>query len=440
MRRNPIERRIEMLSDQWHAFASARGARVLCWRFAPTELGMFEAFLACEGDERLAEHGDVFVTLNAPFAEPERYGSTLMTALTDAYLENRDAWQALGAEAGWEPVRPQRREGDLPFLLRACASLRAHHALEGKFVLVLRPQRVSSPAAQRRWLQAFAAAAPEWLRAIVIDDLEHPGYGELLRPPSRAIIAVDAQLDMAGALQELSNAAGRLDTPGGSFRDLFVQVANRLGKGDLPAALALGDRALALVAEHGLGLLGVPLRFALGSGLLGAGRVDDAIAQFEAAEAVAVRGEREGPADARATCRALRLHARLALASALLSTQAFERAARHCEETEPVARAAEDPRAELDCHRLASLAWARAGQRDRALLAGQRGLAVAGAMDPETRATSTFEYLANDLLALTAGIRQREARRQVERDLAELRDYSAGRAQGSVFGPSAPTP
>ena len=99
-----------------------------------------------------------------------------------------------------------------------------------------------------------------------------------------------------------------------------------------------------------------------------------------------------------------------------------------------------DLRAELDCRRLACFAWQRAGQRDAALRAGHAGLDVARAMDGQTRASSTFEYLAKDLLALTASAAPLDAQEQLERELAALGSlaaggYSSGRIQGSMMTP-----
>ncbi len=45
-----------------------------------------------------------------------------------------------------------------------------------------------------------------------------------------------AGLDMAAALEEISEAAGDLETPEGRFRHLFVQMSRALGAGSLRLA------------------------------------------------------------------------------------------------------------------------------------------------------------------------------------------------------------
>ena len=221
---------------------------------------------------------------------------------------------------------------------------------------------------------------------------------------------------MPGALQQLSNDAGNLDTPGGRFRDLFLRLTNRIGKGDLEGRDGMGDLALALVAEHGLWHLGVPVHFALASGLLAASRFKEAALHFAAAESSALRGEQAGAEDARATCKTLRFQSRLGHGSALLTAKEYERAALVFTDAAPLALELGDQRGALDARRLAGFADERAGLLDEALREGRAGLGIARAMDPATRESSTFEYLCEGLLRATSGLQRRGLRRAIERE------------------------
>jgi hypothetical protein len=293
--------------------------------------------------------------------------------------------------------------------------------MPGKLVLVLRPERVKAEKAYQQWLQQLAGEAPAWLRVVLLDELERPGYRKLLEAALPSVVAVRADLDMPGALQQLSNEAGHLDTPGGKFRDLFLRLTNRIGKGDLDGATAIGDGALALVAEHGLWHLGVPIHFALASGLLAASRFKEAALHFGAAEASALRGEQSGPEDTRATCKTLRFQSRLGHGSALLQAKEFERAAHTFADAALLALELGDQRGALDGRRLACFAYERAGQSDEALREGRAGLEIARAMDPATRESSNVESLCEGLLRVTAGIQRRGVRREIEEALEALR-------------------
>ena len=94
MRTNPIAQRLQMLSDQWAQFAGEPQARLLCWQLTAAELPMFEAFLEQESDERSAEHADVFVTLDTPFASADDYGAALCRTLADGYSQGTEELRA----------------------------------------------------------------------------------------------------------------------------------------------------------------------------------------------------------------------------------------------------------------------------------------------------------------------------------------------------------
>jgi hypothetical protein len=440
MAKNAIVRRIELLSDQWQEFAAAPEARLLCWQVAEGEARMVDAFFECEADERTAEHPDLFMPLTTPFAEPAGHAVALRNALVQEYAQDSDGLRELGIDTGWEPPPLRRQEAGLLPLIRVCESLHAHYEMPGKLVLVLQPDRVSDGKAYQLWLHQLAHEAPASLRVVLIDELEHPAYVKLIEARSPRVVAARAELDMPGALQELSNEAGNLDTPGGQFRDLFVRLTNLLGKRDLAGATQLGDRALALIAEHSLWHLAVPIHFALASGLLAANRSEDAVLQFAASEAAALRGEQQGPADARPTCRTLRMHSRLGHGSALLCAKEYERAAHHFTESAAFARELGDPRCALDCHRLACFGWERAGHVEQALAAGRAGLDVARGMDRATLDTSTFDYLTEGMMRVTAGLQRRSLRREVERDLAAFRAARASTPPPPPPPPTAPPP
>ena len=434
MTKNAIVERIERLSDQWHAFVSARDSRILCWQLAHDELSLALAFFQAEAEEESAEHLDLFVPVLARFASSTEHGFALVAALGEEYAHSRAGLHELGLDHAWEPPPAWRQEHNIAYLIRACESLHTHYRMPGKLVLVLRPDGVKGEKAYQQWLQQLAGEAPAWLRVVLLDELDRPGYRKLLEAALPSVVAVRADLDMPGALQQLSNEAGHLDTPGGKFRDLFLRLTGRIGKGDLEGATAIGEVALAHVAEHGLWHLGVPIHFALASGLLAASRFEEAALHFGAAEASALRGEESGPEEARATCKTLRFQSRLGHGSALLGARAYERAAHTFADAAPLAIELGDPRGALDGHRLACFAYERAGQPDAALREGRAGLEIARAMDPATRESSNFEPLCEALLRVTSGVQRRGVRRELEVELAALR--SPGAASGPRPAPS----
>jgi hypothetical protein len=311
--------------------------------------------------------------------------------------------------------------------VRVCESFFAFYELKGLLVLVLRPHEVLDVAGYRSWLQQLTQALPAFIRLLVLDEAEHPAYAALASSAPPRIVSVRAALDMPGALQQLSDAAGGLDTPGGQFRDAFVRTGNTLGAGQLDHALTLGAAAVAVAQAHGLWHLAVPVHVALGVALLGAKRGAETLAQYDAAEAAAQRGMTLEDPLTSDVCKTLYLQSRVGHGAALIALGSFSEAAELYEQISPLMAAAGDLPGWLDCQRLASFCHERAGAHDRAWQTGMQGLEVARSMTESARATSSLPYLADALRRVSVNMHEGAAK-QLERELAALQPTAAERA------------
>src|SRR5512140_1923528 len=99
----PIVDRLEQLTSQWSDFADKPDARVLCWLCEPDELGMVDAFVAMEDDDRAGQTQDLFVPLQAPYA-PGRYGDALLREFVE---QAASLYQGLDDPSvkPWQPPR-----------------------------------------------------------------------------------------------------------------------------------------------------------------------------------------------------------------------------------------------------------------------------------------------------------------------------------------------
>jgi hypothetical protein len=418
---NPILEQLDVIEDTWTEFAETPGARLLCLELRHDETRLFDAFIARELEERAAELPDLFLTLETPFEHLAVHGFALQQTLTSEYQSAQPGLAAEGVAATWSPpVYLDRAESDVAFFARTCESFHQHHAVERHLAVVLRPSVVADVAVYRQWLQKLLSTSAGHVRFVALDSAGAPELRVLAEAePARAKSRRPA-LDMPGAIEALSQNAGNLDTPGGQYRDLFVRLGSQLAKQDLARATELGAAALAIAAAQSWFHLAVPIHFALAAGFTSAGRFADSLACFKNAEHAALRGQSEGPEEARPVCRPLRLHARLGQGSTLFAAQAWDAAARHYEETAPVAVEYGDPRTELDCHRLASFAHERAGRDERAFQVGLNGLGVARTMDKELLASSTFPYLGVALLRLCEAPSRRDLAPQIEQQIVTI--------------------
>ncbi len=417
---NAVTRRVAMLSGQWLDFVANEDARILCWQLAADETRMLDAFLTLELDERTAEHADLFVPLEVPFASAAEHSAALCAAFTANYASDQAILLEEEHEVDWKPPPPQASETGNAYLVRLFASFAAHHALPGHVVLVLRPSAISTPDSYEAWLLELASLLPEELRFIVVDTVDAPAWSRLAADGCERVVTREAALDMPGALEEVSQNAGQLDTPGGQFRELFLQVSQALGQQDLPRALRAGQRALAITAQQGWFQLSAPIHVMLGSALAADGKKAEARQQLESAEQSALRGQTEGDPDSREACRKLRLQSRLSLGSALIAGEEYAEAARVFQDTVPVAAADGDAAVQLECYRLAAFCHERAEAPEAAFASAHAGLELAKQLPKDILATTNFPQLAAAVLALCEPAGHGAERTALEREIAAL--------------------
>lgn len=395
-RRNPIERRIGLIHDHWVEFAELPAARVLCFLAKPDEVRMVDAFVATESDERAGTLPDLFVELSSSFDVSFPYGYAACEEFVRIAAELHAGLED-PATAPWKPPEAARGEEDVALWVKTCESFCQHYALPGHLAVLLRPTAVSHPDTFQLWLQRWAMLAPENVRAILVDDGDHPVFEPLVKVEPERVIARRLDLDMAGARLELSQGAGGLDTPGGRFRHAFVKLSNALESGKLAEAQAFGKAALGIAQAQKWFALAVPVHFSLGAALAGEGKGTEASAEYLKAEIAAAEGEEVGDP----VCTKLRAQARMARGGLLVALRQYQPAAELFTNTLPLATAAEDPRMVLDCYRLASFSYEQDGSTAPAWQAGLDGLRYAKTLDPETCKRSTLPYLGEGLMRMT---------------------------------------
>jgi tetratricopeptide (TPR) repeat protein len=416
-RKNAVERRLKLLHDQWTEFAQLPEARLLRWVVEPDEMRMVEAFVHKEGDERLGECPDLFLRMEEPFDEPERYGYALREALVRLEEESRAGLEEEGL-GGWRC--PPVKEGgtDVEAFLAACDSLRSHYeSLCEHLAVVLMPVRGVDASAWLKWLGgAVDKAVSAHVRLVVLDDARTLVLEPLAEAQPERVVTILAKLDMGRALEELSQEAGHLDTPGGKFREFFVRMGNAATKGDVEKVERLGAQAVAVAAGQGLYSLVVAAHFVMGGALLGAGRPREALEHYRQAEAAAGESETKGePQGAQ-----LRLKSRMAQGAAWVTAQEYAQAAKLYEETAPLARELKDASMELECWRMASWCCEVAKEVERAWEHGQRAWEVGRAMDAGTRETSTLPYVGEALVRLSHERQGAGAAREMESEVESV--------------------
>jgi hypothetical protein len=396
---NPVQRRLDLVQDQWTQFASNSQARLLRWVVAPDEVAMVAALWAKENDERAAETPDLLLRLRSGFEDAERHGFALRREFLQELMR---AQEALGEESRrprWTCPAPMVGASDAQALVAALEAFRAAHApARGVVGVWLDPEELADDGLYSAWLQRLAAAAPAGCRFVVLEELGHPAFEALASAEPELVRSEVADLDMAAAVEEISGQNEDLETPGGQYRQLFVQLSSAAKGEDIARARALADRAAALAQEQKWPALAAAAHMVLG-GVLASREPQEARARYGRAEVLAEKGAAEGGDP---QCVSIRLHARMASGSVLVSTGAFAEAASWYRETVPIAEAAKDARTLVDCWRLASYCHEQSGALEEAWEAGLAGFRVGRGLDAEAKMTSSLSYLAEGLMRLTS--------------------------------------
>ncbi|MBZ4397814.1 hypothetical protein [Myxococcus sp. AS-1-15] len=415
--RAPIVRRVERLQAQWAAFAEDEDARLLRWVLAPDERKLMDTFFVVEEHDG-GVSPDLFLRLEVPFAAPSHHGLELVEAMASQYHAIRHDLAQAGVDASWVPPRREPGQDDSRVFLQAAQSFHEHHQpLFRHLVLVLLSEEVSSSADWTAWvertvLQAHAAQ----VRLVCFDDPASPTLAEVARAQARRVRTCVAGLDMGAAMEEVSSAAGHLDTPQGHFRHLYVKLGRALEARDLGAARSLATEAVAVAKAQEWSHLVVATHVALATGCMTKEDFPAAVACYRSAEAEALAAHQRGEAQGLP----LQLKVRMALGGALICARTYSRSGDLYRDTAPLAEQLKDDRMLLECWRMAAYGYELARDHDASWACGVRAFPVAHRMDEETRRTSTLGYLGDGLMRLTRTWKYRAHRSVVEEQMSRL--------------------
>jgi hypothetical protein len=457
---NPIALRLEMLEAQWAGFASDDGARLLRWLCLPDETSMVEAFVFRENEPDACVTADLFIRFDDAFEHPSGHGYALCKTFLAAYDEARPALEKEGLDASFVPPALPERD-DIGAFVKLLDAYFQHQAGEvERVVAFLHPDAVSDSGAYQQWLQRLTHACPAHVRVLVIDDAVGPALEALANVEPVRVTTTPCNLDMQGALEAMASDESD-GSPGAKFREMFVQLAGMTKQGNLEGAAPLAQVATAFAVTMQCPHLAAGVQLLLASMYVNAqaphdalrcytevdrlGEATYAIGESTPNEAAAPAEDVEQKADADsegedeqpepepaqgatelrgdvAKVYGLRLRrdARFGQGAVLISQHAWELGAKVYLEAAALSKQLKEPLGELDGMRLASLCYEQQGKREEAWQCGMKGLEVGGAMDEETRRSSTLGYLGESMLRMTEASSHRAYREPIRKHMDEL--------------------
>jgi hypothetical protein len=427
--RNAIAQRLDRLHDQWVEFSTAPEPRLLHWLVRQDEYRMVEAFLQKESDDVAGELPDIFLRFDEPFQDVNQYGAALLDGLIAQYAVVREELAADGIAAEWQPAAAAPGTHSLTAFITAATSLHGHYADElEQLAVVLTPSAVADPLQWKRWLIAAARSTPPAVRLVVVDDADAPILEGLAGEGEALVAAVPADLAMPEAMVELARAGGTAG-PDGQFRVNFATLGQALGKGDLAGAEQAAGRAIAIAQENGWTHLIAAVHFAMGSGMLSAGRPLDAVERYRQVDAAGAQLEGgantqvEGAGEEMGS--RLRMQAAFAAGAAFIAAAAWDEGARVYQGVVPLTEKLGEPLMTLDAWRMAAYCREQKQDVEGAWACGHQALNAAESIPPEQRPTSMLPYAGDALLRLAGSSRAHAD--AVQRRMVELTGTAAWR-------------
>jgi len=294
--RNPVERRLDILADQWASFSADGKARVLRWLLSPDEVELLDVFLEVENSDG-GEFPDLFVRVDAPFRDAARYGFVLRQALIDRYEEaRREPNHELTLD--WICPQPSPQLSATTALVDACVSLHRHHESRlTHVVLVMMPCDVAGSGRWCSWLEALVAEPlPAQVRVVVVDDWRQPRLDRLSVASRGTVVTAVPGLNVSSLVEDVANEVPGTG-PDAVFRRHLAAMLGAASRGQFASATDSARAGLSIATQHGWGQMQLATLMAFGAVSLAAGSSEEARRCYQNAQALAaeqMEGMRKG--------------------------------------------------------------------------------------------------------------------------------------------------
>jgi hypothetical protein len=396
---NAIEERLDRVEEQWFAFTGEAAARVGRWRLDADGIRLVETFLEAQTREGTAVP-DFIMRLAVPFTDPLQHGVQLRLLFEEEIRAAAGDMADAQVPTDWMPPPRDQRLDDIGELLSCMHSFKLHYgSIFERVVVVLMPEGVSDAAAWAWWVERLVQRpVPEHLRTMLFDDAAAPLLDAVAAKYPVQCMTLAPELDMTGAIDELVKQVGG-STPADVYRRMFVGMSTAAQKGNIAGSVSLGARAIRVAQQQGWVQQVAVVHMALGSILMGAGRLQEAVAAFRASGTAAEASRDGGDAGSDRVV----VQARLAEGAALLQEDAIDHAAAAYDAAGVLAEAQQpqDPMLMLECRRMSGYCHERLGRPDLAWHHLGMALKAAEEIDPSQRLQTTLPYVVRSIVGLT---------------------------------------
>ncbi len=411
--KNPVERRVERISQHWCEFRENKEARILRWLVATEGTRLVDVFLELQNEE-VSEIPDLFVRFTPPFDDADQYGFGLRDFLLEEYESiQQDIADDEEVPSDWKCPSPVESR-DIETFVTCCDSFRQYYdELMDHLVVVLQPTEVSDEDAWRRWLSGLLRYdVPEEVRFLIVEETHAASLDQIAAASQGRMVTQKLPLAVPAMHMELLRQVPG-SGPGFAFQRHFMTLSNAAGSGNVSAARHSADCALRIATQQNWTSLQTVIHMLLGAAYTVQGDGKQVLAAFRQAQK-AVAGKDDE------TSKKLLVQGRLSEAAALIEQEQWEEAADVYTDTAPLAKEVDDQFAHLECWRMAAYCHEARRQYDQSWQCGNEALKLGEAADQPSREESTLSDAAKGMLRVSKQPEFKDERQLLEEKLDNL--------------------
>lgn len=206
--KNPIEKSIKDISNEWKQFSCHEEHRLLQWQLNQENSDLVRAFIQLQVTGN-GEELDFFVQFKSNFTSPQQYTLSLREELMEQYASMQQVLKQEKQELeDWQTPAIEIPSSEQHILLSHWQSFLDHYGhLFLNWVLVLTPTQIDSINDWQTWLFNTVKVLPKSMKLLILDSDEKPLFKTLLDAENPYIVSSCSKAKMSDAMDKVLQEA-----------------------------------------------------------------------------------------------------------------------------------------------------------------------------------------------------------------------------------------
>lgn len=423
--KNPIERELSKLDEQWEDFISADQA-IFCWRIKSDEQQLSKTFVRLK-EQFLDDSSDLFIGLHSDFLNENDYSFEITEEMNQLLHEGFE-----------QAIRDEQQNNETAIneftwnVVDLSGYSHGHHALLdncqrvldafGKFidclVLVIMPNQVAHLDSWLQWWRDTAEIHksydlwPEKLKLLVFEIDAAPHLSSVVDEYAEQFYCANSSSNMKQAIDAILENADD-GSPGAKIRILINDMQYAVGEQNIKLLQQCSETALAIAVEQSFFEMAATVLMIRAAGYLNAQYFQQAVADYQQAQLFSLQGiDKEIPG-----CDKLLLQSQMLEGTAFFSANQYAEAAACYQKTADLAAQQNNTMIIMEAWRMSSFCFERNKQKALAWEDALKALAAAKELSPEEQQASTLPFVGDALLRVSPNV---ESEQQITEEMIQL--------------------